>query len=239
MEQDQSDLPPLRIRARPGSYACGAETIEHILRAALTVLVEEGSHAFTLRRIAAECGMKVGNLSYYFPHKQDLVQELLEAILLGYGDLAAEMLGETDGQPEERLRRMIALTLDDIRTKRTTNLFPELWALANHDPRVDALVQDFYARAQRGFAEAVAGINPALSPEDCRIVALYISASIEGTTVFAGHGKPWEARMPTIKTLALMSLLSLVRRLQPGDLDAFSSVEIREEDGLGRSIMSF
>lgn len=218
MEQDQDDPLPLRIQARPGAYACGIETIEQILRAALTVLVEEGSRAFTLRRIAAECNMKVGNLSYYFPRKEDLVQELLESLLLGYRDMASHVLQGTANKPEERLRRMIAFTLDDIRTKRTTNLFPELWALANHDPKVDALVQDFYARAQRSFADAVAAVNPALSVEDCRSVALFISASIEGTTIFAGYGKPWETRMPTIKALALTSLLQLVKTLQPSDL---------------------
>lgn len=218
MEQDQDDIPPLRIRVRNGAYACGTETIEQILRAALRVLVEEGSRAFTLRRIAAECGMKVGNLSYYFPRKEHLVKELLEAILNGYADLAADILQGTSDQPEERLRRIISFTLDDIRSKRTTNLFPELWALANHDASVDAMVQDFYARAQRGIANAVATVNPALSDEDCRSVAMFISATMEGTTIFAGHGKPWEPRMPQIKALAVHSLLNLVRTITPADL---------------------
>ena len=132
MEQDSDDIPPLRIRVREGAYACGTATIEQILRAALRVLVEEGSRAFTLRRIAAECGMKVGNLSYYFPRKEKLVQELLEAILNGYADIADDILQGTSDQPEERLRRIIAFTLDAIRTKRTPTLFPELWALDNH-----------------------------------------------------------------------------------------------------------
>lgn len=209
---------PLRIRAREGAYACGIETIEQILRAALTVLVDEGSRAFTLRRIATECGMKVGNLSYYFPRKEHLVRELLDAILNGYGDAAADILIGTTGRPEERLRRIILFTLDDIRTKRTTNLFPELWALANHDPDVNDLVQTFYARAQRGIAEAVAGVNPALGEEDCRLLALYISATIEGTTIFAGHGKPWEPRMAEIQALAVRSLIELVRTATPADL---------------------
>lgn len=218
MELDQEDIGPLRIRVRPSAYACGTEMIEQILRAALRVLVEEGSRAFTLRRIAAECGMKVGNLSYYFPRKEELVQELLEAILAGYTELASEMLQGTSDQPEERLRRIISFTLDDIRSKRTTNLFPELWALANHDANVNALVQHFYARAQRMIADAVAGVNPALSEEDCRTLALFISATMEGTTIFAGYGKPWEARMPQVKRLAVKSLLNLVKTATPSDL---------------------
>ena len=218
MEQEQDDIPPLRIRVRPGAYACGTETIEQILRAALRVLVEEGSRAFTLRRIAAECGMKVGNLSYYFPRKQNLVKELLEAILNGYADLATDMLEGTSHRPEERLRRIIAFTLDDIRSKRTTNLFPELWALANHDASVNALVQDFYARAQHGIATTVLAVNPALSEEDARTLALFISATMEGTTIFAGYGKPWEPRMPHITALAVKSLVNLVKTTEPADL---------------------
>lgn len=218
MEQDQADAPPLSIRVREGAYACGTETIEQILRAALRVLVEEGSRAFTLRRIAAECSMKVGNLSYYFPRKEHLVQELLEAILNGYADVAAEIVQDTSDQPEERLRKIITFTLDDIRSKRTTNLFPELWALANHDEKVNVLVQEFYARAQSGIATAVAGVNPSLSAEDCRTVALFISATMEGTTIFAGYGKPWGSRMPQIKAMAISSLLNLAKTVDPADL---------------------
>lgn len=221
MEQDQADLPVMRIRARRGAYACGTETIEQILRAALNVLVEEGSNAFTLRRIAAECGMKVGNLSYYFPHKEDLVEELLEAILNGYSDMTAEELRDVPDDPEERLRCGIAFTLDDIRSKRTTNLFPALWALANHNEKVDRLVQDFYARSQERIALSVKAVNGTLTEEDCRTVALLISATIEGTTIFAGYGKPWEPRMPEIKALAIQSLLHLVRTLRSEDLRAF------------------
>ncbi len=221
MEQDQDDLPVMRIRARPGAYACGTETIEQILRAALNVLVEEGSNAFTLRRIAAECGMKVGNLSYYFPHKENLVEELLEAILNGYSDMADEELRDASDDPEERLMCGIAFTLDDIRSKLTTNLFPELWALANHNEKVDRLVQDFYARAQERIALSVRAVNDTLTEEECRTVALFISATIEGTTIFAGHAKPWEPKMPEIKALAIQSLMHLVKTLRSDDLRAF------------------
>jgi AcrR family transcriptional regulator len=221
MAQEQDDLPVMRIRARPGAYACGTETIEQILRAALNVLVEEGSTAFTLRRIAAECGMKVGNLSYYFPHKEDLVEELLEAILNGYSDMATEELRDVSPDPEEQLRCGIAFTLDDIRSKRTTNLFPELWALANHNAKIDRLVQDFYARAQEKIATSVKAVNASLTDEDCRTVALFISATIEGTTIFAGHAKRWEPMMPEIKALAIQSLLHLVKTVRSEDLNAF------------------
>ena len=66
---------------RPGTYARGAETVDAILKAALNVLIAEGAGAFTIRRIAAECGMKVGNVSYHFPRKELLIQVLLDDLL--------------------------------------------------------------------------------------------------------------------------------------------------------------
>ncbi|KAK0348191.1 hypothetical protein LTR94_038211, partial [Friedmanniomyces endolithicus] len=60
--------------ARPGIYARGTETVDTILRAALDLLIDEGATAFTIRRIAARCDMKVGNVSYHFPRKEMLVQ---------------------------------------------------------------------------------------------------------------------------------------------------------------------
>ncbi|MCX7283483.1 MAG: helix-turn-helix domain containing protein [Novosphingobium sp.] len=61
---------------RPGTYARGTETVDAIIKAALRVLIDEGAGAFTIRRIAAECGMKVGNVSYHFPRKELLIQTL-------------------------------------------------------------------------------------------------------------------------------------------------------------------
>ena len=63
---------------RPGTYARGTETVDAILKAAHTVLIDEGASAFTIRRIAAECGMNVGNVSYHFPRKEMLIQILLD-----------------------------------------------------------------------------------------------------------------------------------------------------------------
>jgi AcrR family transcriptional regulator len=213
-------VPVMKIRARPGSYACGIETIEAILQAALNVLVEEGSRAFTLRRIASECGMKVGNLTYYFPTKEKLVQELLEAILNGYRDMMSQVFGGLRLSPEDRLATIITSTLQDIRSKLTTRLFPELWALANHDAFVAEQIDAFYTAAQGLIAEAVQAVNPNLPYEDCRAVALFISATMEGTTIFAGHGKPWEAKMPWVKAMAVQSLVHLAKTITSEDIRA-------------------
>lgn len=203
---------------RPGVYARGAETVDLILKAALEVLIDEGAGAFTLRRIAAKCGMKVGNLSYHFPRKEALVQLLLEEMLASYEQILDSTVRLPDLSPEERLEMVITICLDDITSKRTTRLFTELWALANHNAVIADRVESFYRTVHAIIAVFVKELNPALSPEDAELVALYISASMEGTTPFLGYAKPWRGDMDRLKTLSIAALVHLAKTVTPGDI---------------------
>lgn len=204
--------------ARPGIYARGSETVDAILKAALNILIDEGAEGFTIRRIAARCGMKVGNVSYHFPRKEMLIQVLLDDLVDHYGRLLDERVRQPGLSAEEQLRRLIIFCLDDIRTRQTTHLFTELWALANHDAVVADRVRAFYERVHGVIGGYVAAMNPALPPEDVKTVALYISATMEGATPFLGYGKPWAERMPAYTAMAVQSLLMLARTATPQSL---------------------
>lgn len=203
---------------RPGVYSRGAETVELILDAALAVLIDEGASAFTFRRIAARCGMKVGNVSYHFARKELLIQLLFDDLLDFYEGLLDEMVRRPGLSPEDQLRIMIEIMMDDIGTKRTTHLFTELWALANHDDFIGERVAAFYARAHRNIAAVILPLNPALSADEADLVARFISASMEGTTIFVGHGKRWAHQLPQMKAIAVSALLNLAKTINPADI---------------------
>ncbi|WP_426170091.1 TetR/AcrR family transcriptional regulator [Sandarakinorhabdus sp. DWP1-3-1] len=206
---------------RPGIYPRGAETVDLILKAALDVLIDEGAAAFTLRRIAARCGMKVGNLSYHFPKKELLIQLLLEEMLEFYESLLDDTARRPGLSPEEQLTIIIGLCIDDIGSKRTTHLFTELWALANHNPVVAERVAAFYRVAHVQIAQAVAPLNPALSPDEVEAVARFISAAMEGTTIFVGHGKAWADQRAWMKAISTTALVQLAKTVTPGDIRRF------------------
>jgi len=203
---------------RPGTYARGTETVDAILKAAHDVLIEEGASAFTIRRIATASGMKVGNVSYHFPRKEMLIKIMLDELLESYDKLLESRVRQPDLSAEERLRLMIVICLDDIAGKRTTRLFTELWALANQNAFVADRVRVFYQRVHDFIGEAVAALNPALSPDEVHTVALYISASMEGSTPFLGYEKPWAAKMPLITAIAAEHLVAMARSVRPGEL---------------------
>ena len=221
---------------RPGTYARGTETVDAILNAAHAVLIEEGASAFTIRRIAKASGMKVGNVSYHFPRKEMLVQILLDEMLERYDKILDTRVRQPNLCDEERLRLIIVLCLEDIAGKRTTRLFTELWALANHNEFIAGRIHAFYQRVHDYIGEFVSALNPALSAEDVHTVALYISASMEGTTPFLGYAKPWEAKMPAIIRLASHALIALAKTITPAEIDGLRVCSVAEAQNVKKAL---
>jgi AcrR family transcriptional regulator len=162
--------------------------------------------------------MKVGNVSYHFPRKEMLIQILLDELLVSYDKLLEDRVRQPHLSPEEKLRLIIVICLEDIAGKRTTRLFTELWALANHNPFVADRVRAFYQRVHDFIGEYVAELNPALSPEEVQTVALYISASMEGATPFVGFEKPWAVKMPAYILVASHMLVTLAKTITPDQI---------------------
>lgn len=211
-------VPDLAIVQREGGYARGRDGHAQILRAALDLLVGSGYRAMSMRRVAEACGMKLGNLTYYFPTKEDLVRELLDAVISSYEIEFDAIVHETGVSAEDRLAEVCILILEDICSKKTTHIFPELWALSNHDPFVLQRVQEMYARARVALEEIIGEINPALPPDERAILALFISGSMEGMTMFAGHEKPFQPQMPWLERIAVKSFIQIASTIRPGEM---------------------
>lgn len=211
-------VPDLKVVPREGGYARGQDGMEQILRAALAILVENGYRAVTMRAVAKACGMKLGNVTYYFPTRDELVRALFDAVISSYEESFSAISHEEGTSAEARLENVLRLTLEDITTKKTTRFFPEIWALANHDAFVLERMDELYRRARVVLNELIAEINPALPVDERETLALFISASMEGTTMFAGYRRPWRHRMPWIEALACKAFISLVKTLKPGDI---------------------
>jgi AcrR family transcriptional regulator len=214
------------VLTRPGIYACGSDTVNSILKAALHVLIEEGAAAFTLRRIASECGLKLGNVSRHFSRKEMLLQVLLEELLKPSEGLVEQNIRKTGMSAEAALTRIIEGSLDEIKTKRMTHLSIELWAMANHNELVDARVKAWYHYFHKLVAEFVKQLNPKLNADEAYTVAIFICASIEGSTMLAGFGKPWSSLMPQMQGLAVKSLVNLVKTITPAELQALAQEDV-------------
>jgi AcrR family transcriptional regulator len=207
-------VPDLAFAEREGGYTKGHETRELILRAALGILINEGYQAMSMRRVATACGFKMGNLTYHFTSREDLVRELLNAVIKSYENAFEEIMHMPGLPPAERLSEICRLILEDIRSKKTTRLFPELWSLSNHDQFVLERVQELYERARKSITDIIAEMRPDLGESRRASLALFISAAMEGLTVFAGYEKPFENKMPELEEISIQAFLGIIDSLK-------------------------
>ncbi len=209
----------LKTKHRPGTgiYAKGNERIREILTAARTVLMGDGYNGLTMRAVAAEAGVTVGNLNYYYRSKSDLLKDLLEMVIATYLDDFHEIRAQSEQSPEAQLEALLSFIVDDIGSKETTLFFPELWALSNHDDFASENMHELYRKARFEFEGLITEINPGLTKQQTKQLALIVSASLEGLTVFVGHDKPFSRQRNTIGRLTIKGLLDLIRNATADD----------------------
>jgi len=205
----------LNLQNRPGTgtYNKGQERIEQILEAARDILIDNGYSGLTMRKIATAVSITIGNLHYYYSCKKDLLADLQDHVIGDYLAAFENVRTEAGTLAEDQFTAVVGFIIDDLNNRRTTNFFPELWAMANHDEQAAERMHELYRKARLDLNELIGTLNPALSENEREQVALFISASMEGLTPFIGNGKPWESKIPGIKNIAVKSFLELVKTI--------------------------
>ena len=204
----------LRIEERTSGYSRGQRLHASILRTAFEILVDSGLDALTFGSIAKRMGTKSGNITYYFPTKESLIVELLNGIISNYEHDIDAIYNSDDLEDEDKFARITELIILDLPTKETTRIFPELWAKSNHDPLVQERLDDLYRRGRKAVVRIIARIRPDLSSEQHEMIGVICASCFEGMTIFAGHGKEWEARIDGLSRMTKSILLAGIRHLE-------------------------
>ncbi len=194
-------------RCRSGK---GQHTALAILLAAENLLINEGYHNLSLRKVAATADLTLGNLQYYFPTKDSLVKAMLDNSIQRYLDMFEEIRSSAGDDPERQFKGLIEEILRDLNSKSTTVFFPEVWSLANHDDHAIDFMDAMYEKYRVVLIEVMTQVNPSLSADQLRRLAIFISSSIEGHTMFIGHKKPWQGETDNIINIATQSFLWLI-----------------------------
>ena len=198
---------------RPGTATQqkGLSRLLSILDAARDIFMEQGYSSLTMRKVAAKANISIGNLNYYYRTKEDLLRDLIDYVIIPYleeFDRARTAAGES---PVKQLQAVLDFWIDDLSTPETTAFFPECWALANHNPFVAELMDEMYAKARQSLNELIPQINPTLTQKESEQLALYMCASMEGLTVFAGYKKPWSAQLGNLKKISINNFMDIIK----------------------------
>jgi AcrR family transcriptional regulator len=173
-----------------------------LLRAAAT----RGLHATGVREVAAEAGVSLRLVQYYFGTKEELLLFAMQQLAAQFAERGLARIRRTkpaDGQA--RPRDVIAAILtegvpaDDER-RTFTILYTAYFALSLTDPAlaINPLVRNSKAvfdviAAQLRTAQANGDMPAGLDPELEAISLMTMSAGL-GTSVLAGHSSPEQAQ---------------------------------------------
>ena len=190
------------------SHSKGEKRIKTILTAAENILIDSGYHNFSMRKVAAKAKISVGNLQYYFPTKDSLLNALLDNVIKDYLETFEKIRSEHC--PKDQFIQIIENVVLDLKTKRTTIFFPELWSMSNHDKNFSKCIDIMYGKYRSVLQAVIKDINPSLSDQQAMRLSLFISSSLEGHTIFIGYKKAWTEEVENIEKIALQSFLWLI-----------------------------
>jgi AcrR family transcriptional regulator len=167
----------------------GEASRARILEAAEKVLARDGYHAFSTRRVAQECSISVGNLTYYFPTKSSLIEALLEAIFDRYERRYTGLRGAGGRASPEWLTDVVTEMLRDAVDSEDTDLFLELWVMAKHNEFGARVLDRFYEKSVSAIAEALSEEYTDPSKREMLRIACFFVTLAEGAgAVFSRLG---------------------------------------------------
>ncbi len=199
------------LSPRPDLTSRGNQTVGQILQAGLRVLAEKGQGGFTVREIAASCGIKSGNISYYFKSKDELLYAVIESVIAGYDAFEIELLADRTIGARERLVAYVEAQLINLESEMTARIFAELWALTNIDAHVAEQMRRLYESGLERLDQILKEVNPKLSPKRRRAVALYTMSAIEGANLLAGAGRPWNKDLKAVRELTVQTIVEMAQ----------------------------
>lgn len=149
-----------------------------IIKLARQVLTTEGYEVFALRNIASRADMKLGNLQYYFPSKESLLEAVIRAEA---EDDLSFLINAVEKQTSPRAQ--IASFCESIITRwrgESGRVFALMAFLANESP----VFSEMYKTVYQNFYDALIPILKSLRPEDAQTQylrrAMIITALIDG-----------------------------------------------------------
>jgi AcrR family transcriptional regulator len=167
--------------------AAADERRRALVRAAFNQIAERGFEGLRTREVAAEAGVNIATLHYYFPTK--------EALIRGVVELAMERFRSTlvpDGSSPVLLRSHLRAVRRLVRDEpRLGVVMGELALRATRDPALEAILREtreFWHRTVLGLLRRGVGsgqLRPGLDGDD---VAAIVVATLTGLTLPAVAG---------------------------------------------------
>lgn len=161
--------------------------------------------------MASELGISLSNLQHYCGTTENLLASMIRAKIESFVTLFHDIASNTAMPPQERFMAILdgdmAATLDPW----IASFSFQVWALAEHDEVVNALLKRIYGDFCQTLSELIVEVNPSISLEKARVHAILIASQIEGVMFYnkqiGAESVSWDTLLDTMKTLWLKTIL--------------------------------
>ena len=187
----------------------GSERIRVILEEAKNTLVEEGFSGLSFRSIAKRAGITVGNVTYYFPSKDDLLVELAGYIFDRWEARFRRNLPPDLTDKMEIFLYSIRYMIAENKRVKSNRLLLEMWAMANHSAAVMKMLDAFYCKMRAWIEGMLADIAPNQSLRRRRLRAALITSQIEGLMVLIGPNRMVHKELEGLEDETIMQIEKL------------------------------
>jgi AcrR family transcriptional regulator len=171
---------------------------QQILQEAIGIIASEGYGKLTMRALARASGMKLGALQYHFRTREDMLRALAAYISETY---RASFEALKPGVKAPGLRDIVRFIAEDSpgSVLKADRLFPQLWAMAQVEPLMEALLDEIYVVYLDKLEKRLVDMG---SPAP-RADALVLMSLLEGTSLFVGSGRRWAGDADAVLEAAL------------------------------------
>lgn len=195
----------------PRTNGRGLKTREAIVQAAIAVLRDAGYANFSLQQVTSRLGISLGNLTYHFPARTDLVAAMVDRLLSEHSARLEGFCGALCECGSADLTRIVDWLFDDAVDPTTSTVLPELWAMANHDPAVARELDRVHGEAISRLME-VMGLEPHAPANAAFRSALFLLSNVvKGCTAVFGRSGAADQRFITTRLLTKTVLMPVLQ----------------------------
>jgi AcrR family transcriptional regulator len=172
--------------ARKKSEGKSPERRAEIVGALYNCILKRGYQNTSVRDIAAEAGIQVGALYYYFENKDEILYSLADYVFEKYKRNFLRLTGEQpDKSPEDMLKEGLQFFFIDIAGDRSLVIvFQELLVISRHDKKLRTSLGKLYKQYREEVAEYLSAFlgSSELQKSDFQALAAFLISASEGVS---------------------------------------------------------
>ncbi|MBT7950197.1 MAG: TetR/AcrR family transcriptional regulator [Gammaproteobacteria bacterium] len=176
-----------RINTGTATRQRGKSRVKSIILTAKNIFLREGYENLKLKNVAAEEGISLGNLTYYFKTKEHLYRTLIEDVLNQYNVDANRFKELYSDDPVLKFTKFIEMVLKDCKKQETRAFFYQLWSNSIHDEFIRDCRTAVYDDFLISLRDLARDINPKLDEKQFKQRTFIVISMIEGLHVMFGN----------------------------------------------------